>query len=155
MLSSIIFSALTFFFPLGVVLPTLAWLVSKRFPNSWIRYLNFPVVLAGTNGIPPANAVNYVTWGLVGFIFQYVIRRRHFSWWTKYNYVLSAALDSGVAIGVILIFFCLQYPLNGTIGQNNIQIWWGNTVFTKTADALGTPLKMLSNGQDRFGQVLL
>jgi len=35
--------------------------------------------------IPPASAVNYVPWGFVGFIFQYVIRRRHISWWTKYN----------------------------------------------------------------------
>jgi hypothetical protein len=89
----------------------------------------------------------------------------------KYNYVLSAALDSGVAIGVVLIFFCLQYPKNGTIGSDNVQVWWGNTYvvvsparglvllfyltcgllfysvpFT-TADALGTPLLSVSDGQ--------
>ena len=76
--------------------------------------------------IPPATAANYVPWAIVGFIFQYVIRRRHFSWWTKYNYVLSAALDSGVAIAAVLIFFCLQYPKNGTIGADNLMTWWGN-----------------------------
>jgi len=76
--------------------------------------------------IPPASAVNYVPWGIVGFIFQYVIRRRHFSWWAKYNYVLSAALDSGVAIAAVVIFFTLQYPKNGEIGATNIQAWWGN-----------------------------
>jgi len=92
---------------------------------NWLS--SFPVLFNGTGYIPPASAVNYVPWAIVGFLFQYVIRRRHFSWWTKYNYVLSAALDSGVAIGVVLIFFCLQYPKNGAIGLNTVQAWWGNT----------------------------
>jgi len=48
------------------------------------------------------------------------------SWWSKYNYVLSAGLDSGLAISALLIFFCLQYPRNGTIGENSILTWWGN-----------------------------
>jgi len=62
---------------------------------------------------------------MVGFIFQYLIRRRRFSFWAKYNCafalctvprvanadllgckdVLSAALDAGTAISVVLIFF--------------------------------------------------
>jgi len=46
---------------------------------------SFPVIFSGTGAIPPASAVNYVPWAIVGFIFQYFIRRRHFSWWTKYN----------------------------------------------------------------------
>jgi len=54
--------------------------------------------------------------------------------------VLSAALDSGLACSIVLVFFCLQYPRNGTVGENNVLQWWGNTVFLNTADALGTPL---------------
>lgn len=96
---------LSFFFLIGVVAPLLAWLISLKWPNSWIRYVNFPVIFSGTGLIPPASAVNYVPWAIVGFIFQYIIRRRHFSWWTKYNYVLSAAMDSGVALSIIVIFF--------------------------------------------------
>lgn len=46
-----------------------------------------------------------ISWVIVGFIFQFVIRRRHFAWWSKYNYVLSAAMDSGVALSVVFIFF--------------------------------------------------
>ncbi|KLO10273.1 OPT oligopeptide transporter [Schizopora paradoxa] len=115
-------------------------------PNTFLRYVNFPVIFSGTGAIPPATAVNYVPWTIVGFVFQYVIRRRHFSWWTKYNYVLSAALDSGVAISIILIFFCLEYPLNGQIGINTIQTWWGNTVFTKTGDWNSVTLKTVPAG---------
>ncbi|KIM53296.1 hypothetical protein SCLCIDRAFT_17961 [Scleroderma citrinum Foug A] len=135
-----IYHALVWFFLIGVLCPLGAWLVSLRWPHSYIRYINFPVIFSGTGFIPPASAVNYVPWGIVGFIFQYVIRRKHFSWWTKYNYVLSAALDSGLACSIVLLFFCLQYPRNGSIGQNNVLQWWGNTVFLNTADAQGAPL---------------
>jgi hypothetical protein len=76
-----------------------------QWPNTWIRYVNWPVIFSGTGLIPPASAVNYVPWAIIGFIFQYVIRRRHFSWWTKYNYVLSAAMDSGVAVSIVFVFF--------------------------------------------------
>ena len=72
--------------------------------------------------IPPATSINYVPWAIIGYVFQYLIRRRRFSWWAKYNCkfyfyyscfvesvlvldVLSAALDSGTALGVVLIFF--------------------------------------------------
>ncbi|KAJ2936791.1 hypothetical protein H1R20_g315, partial [Candolleomyces eurysporus] len=118
--------------------------------QSWM-FDNIPVILAGTGLIPPANAVNYVTWAITGFVFQYVIRRRRFAWWSKYNYVLSAALDSGVAISAIVIFFCLQYPRNGTIGLETVQAWWGNTVFLNTADSHGTPLRKLGEGEAIFG----
>ncbi|CAK5269213.1 unnamed protein product [Mycena citricolor] len=145
-----IYYALTFFFLIGFLCPLIAWLCTLRWPNSWLRYLNFPVIFSGTGLIPPANSNNYVPWAIVGFLFQYVIRRRHFSWWTKYNYVLSAALDSGVAVSAVLIFFILQYPRNGTIGQSTIQQWWGNTVWLNTADGEKTPMISLAPGE-RFG----
>jgi len=138
---------LTFFFLIGAAVPFIPWLLTNKYPNSFWKYVNFPVIFNGTGLIPPATAINYVPWAIVGFIFQYVIRRKHFQWWTKYNYVLSAALDSGVAISIILIFFCLQYPRNGEIGIDTIQAWWGNTVYTNTADYAGTPLKVLADGE--------
>ena len=64
--------------------------------------------------------------------------------------VLSAALDSGVAISAILIFFCLQYPRNNTIGADTIQTWWGNTVSFNNADGAAAPLRVLAPG-DAFG----
>jgi hypothetical protein len=39
----------------------------------------------------------------------------------KYNYVLSAAFSSGIALSAVIMFFALQYT--------NISIeWWGNEV---------------------------
>ncbi|KAI5123303.1 hypothetical protein M0805_009324 [Coniferiporia weirii] len=142
-----LYYGLLFFFVVGTVAPIFSYFMTKKYPNSFFKYINFPVIFTGTGYIPPATAVNYVPWAIVGFIFQYVIRRRHFSWWTKYNYVLSAAMDSSVAIALILIFFCLQYPKNGTIGATTIQTWWGNTVFTKTGDWNSVTLKTVPAGQ--------
>jgi OPT family small oligopeptide transporter len=142
------YHGLLFFFLVGFLAPVGAWLVSLKWPNSWIRYVNFPVIFTGTGNLPPATSINYVPWAIVGFIFQYLVRRRHFSWWTKYNYVLSAAMDSGVAIGTVVIFFCLQFPKNGLIGPE-IQNWWGNTVFLNTADGQG--LSLLTPPPGGFG----
>ena len=61
--------------------------------------------------------------------------------------ILSAALDASYSIGMVFIFFTLQYPQNGNIGLNTIQTWWGNTVYTKTADYQGVPYKTLTEGQ--------
>ncbi len=38
-----------------------------------------------------------------------------------------------MAVGAIVIFFCLQYPNNGGI---NLE-WWGNTVYQRTLDGEG------------------
>ena len=53
--------------------------------------------------------------------------------------ILSAALDGGVAVSSLLIYFILQYPKKGTIGLDTIQTWWGNTVYANTLDAKGVP----------------
>jgi len=142
-----IYYALTFFFLVGAACPIILWLITRRYPNSILSYLNFPLIFSGVSQIPPATAVNYVPWAIIGFLFQYVVRRKHFSYWAKYNYVLSAALDAGTAVGVILVFFCLQYPLNDTIGQNSIRAWWGNQVFRRTLDWKNVALKTLPQGE--------
>jgi len=141
-----IYYGLSFFFLIGAACPIGLWLLTRRYPNTILNYLNFPLIFSGVGQIPPATAVNYVPWAIIGFIFQYVVRRKHFSYWAKYNYVLSAALDAGTAVGLILIFFCLQYPLNGSIGQNTVQKWWGNSVFMNNLDWKNTAVLKLPPG---------
>ncbi|KAJ3729965.1 small oligopeptide transporter, partial [Lentinula guzmanii] len=149
---------LMFCFIIGAACPAILWVLTKRFPRSKLGYVKLAsrVIFGGPAYVPPANGVNYLTWALVGFIFQHLVRRRRFLWWAKYNYVLSAALDGGTAVGLILIYFwrvsILQYPLNGTIGINTVQQWWGNTVYTRTLDWKSPPLKVLAPGET-FGFV--
>ena len=72
-----------------------------------------------------------------------------FSGWVALD-VLSAGLDVGYVFGVLVVFFTLQYPKNGTIGLDSIQKWWGNTVYVRTADYAGVAFKSLSKGE-KFG----
>ncbi|KAJ7882035.1 hypothetical protein B0H14DRAFT_3433691 [Mycena olivaceomarginata] len=106
-----IYCALTFFFPIPL-----------KWPNSWLCYLNFPVIFSSTGLIPPANSNNYVPWAIVYdcaypfFPLSYAILTL-----APLADVLSTALDWGVAVSAVLIFFILQYPMNGNIGNNTIQ----------------------------------
>lgn len=122
------------FFLLGAILPIPCYFLARRFPRSFWRYINMPLIFSATAVMPPASGINYSSWIMVGFIFQYLVRRYRFRWWMRYNYVLSAALDSGVIIGGLLVFFTLVLPKGG-ITLN----WWGNTVWQKTFDAMGMP----------------
>ncbi|KAF8146844.1 OPT oligopeptide transporter [Mycena galopus ATCC 62051] len=127
---------------IGAILPLPFWFWQRRYPNSWIKYISTPVILNGVSAIPPATGINYSSWFAVGALFQYFIRKKHFVWWSKFNYVTSAALDSGTVISLMVIFFTLQFPKHGKIAVN----WWGNDVFTKTADYNRLPWKTVPAG---------
>ncbi|KAJ3574619.1 hypothetical protein NP233_g1653 [Leucocoprinus birnbaumii] len=136
------YNPIMYFFLVGALLPIPFYILARRFPLSIWRYVNIPIFFAGLGAIPPASGINYMSWVLVGFLFNYVIRKFRFRWWMRYNYILSAALDSGVAISMIVIFFCLQFPKGGI----NLD-WWGNTVAYNNADANGIPFKPIPSGQ--------
>ena len=88
----------------------------------------------------PATGVNYASFAIVGFVFNYLIKKKWRSWWTQYNYVLSAGLDSGVAIATVLIFLCVTYP-GGKLE------WWGNTVWKNTRDYKYSGYYTLAEGE--------
>ncbi|OSD05888.1 OPT oligopeptide transporter [Trametes coccinea BRFM310] len=121
-------------FLIGALLPIPFYFLARRYPTSFYRYVNIPVMCAGLAQLPPATGINYSAFLTVGAFFQWFIRRYHFRWWLRFNYILSAGLDIGVSVGIVLVFFCLQYPKGG-INLN----WWGNTVWQNTFDAMGMP----------------
>lgn len=116
------YSGLLWMFLIGAVLPIPFYLLARRYPLSFWRYVNIPVFFAGLAAMPPASGINYISWVLTGFIFNYCVRRWRFRWWMRNNYILSAALDSGAAIGMIVVFFALGIAKGGI----NFE-WWGNT----------------------------
>ncbi|KAK6162222.1 hypothetical protein DH2020_002063 [Rehmannia glutinosa] len=106
--------------PGGAVAPVLVWLATKAFPNQeWIRLINMPVLIGACGMMPPATAVNYTTWIIVGFLSGYVVYRYRPDLWQRHNYVLSGALDAGLAFMGVVLYLCL--------GLENKSIdWWGN-----------------------------
>ncbi|CAN4092287.1 unnamed protein product [Withania somnifera] len=114
------YSALNWFFLGGMLGPVVVWLLHKSFPKqTWIPLINLPVLLGATAMMPPATALNYNSWILVGTIFNFFVFRYRKKWWQRYNYILSAALDAGVAFMAVLLYF--------SVGVENRSInWWGN-----------------------------
>ncbi|KAJ7055027.1 OPT oligopeptide transporter [Mycena amicta] len=136
-----LYNPLLYAFLVGALLPFPFYFLARRYPLSYWRYVNMPVFFGGVGAIPAASAYNYAAWGLTGFIFNFVIRRRNFRWWMRYNYVLSAALDAGVALCLVVMFFAVQYPKGGISLD-----WWGNNVWINTNDAMGVPLLVSETG---------
>ncbi|KAL1559992.1 Oligopeptide transporter 3 [Salvia divinorum] len=111
---------LVWLFLVGAVLPVPVWMLSKMFPhNKWIPLINIPVISYGFAGMPPATPTNIASWILTGTIFNYFVFKYRRTWWQRYNYVLSAALDAGTAFMGVLLFFALQN------GGKNVK-WWGS-----------------------------
>lgn len=124
------YSALLYFFILGAALPIPVYLLRRRYPNSFWRHVHIPLFLGGLNYIPPASGTNYGSWAIVGLIFGFLIRRRAWAWWHKYNFVLSSALDCSVSIAGVVIFFAIFYS-----GASSHFDWWGTQVHKVSLDS--------------------
>ncbi|XP_078162562.1 oligopeptide transporter 4-like [Carex rostrata] len=113
------YGALNWFFLGGAIGPVIVWLLHRAFPSqSWIPLINLPVLIGATASMPPATSLNYNMWVAVGTVFNFFVFRYRKRWWERYNYILSAALDAGVAFMGVAIYFCLS--------MENIQLdWWG------------------------------
>jgi OPT family small oligopeptide transporter len=135
------YSPLLWFFLLGAVAPIPFYILARKYPYSIFRYANMPLLFNAGEAIPPASGINYSSFVLVGFISQWFMRRFHLRWWMRYNYILAAALDSGVAIGLVVVFFTVQFPKGGFSVK-----WWGNGFWQTTADAMGIPFRVAING---------
>lgn len=112
---------INWFFLGGAVAPLLVWLAHKAFPSKkWIRLIHMPVLLGSTAMMPPASAVNFTSWIILGFLSGFVVFRYKPGVWKRYNYILSGGLDAGTAFMTVLLFIALGLQ---NIGLN----WWGNS----------------------------
>lgn len=87
-------------------------------------------MLFGSLGwIPPATGLNFSVWAVVCYLFNHLVKRRAPRWWAKYTMTLSAALDSGLAVGIVVVFFGFVYP-----GWAAGLRWWGTEVYKRGCD---------------------
>ncbi|RUP44421.1 OPT oligopeptide transporter protein-domain-containing protein [Jimgerdemannia flammicorona] len=115
-----LYAPVSWFFLIGAILPIPFYFMAKRYPNTWVQYIHIPVMLGATGTMPPAFPINFTMWFALGFIFMFYIRKYYHQWWYRYNYVFSAAMDSGVAISGLMIFCVTSADIN--------VVWWGNPV---------------------------
>ncbi|KAJ5851287.1 uncharacterized protein N7529_010672 [Penicillium soppii] len=140
------YSALLYFFIIGAVLPIPVHLLSRRYPNSLWKKIHIPLFIGGLNYLPPATGMNYGSWAVVGLTFGWLIRKRLHGWWSKYNFVLSSAMDSSVGIAGVVIFLTIYFT-----GASEHFSWWGTEVYKNTCDWKGCPNLSLPKG-GKFGE---
>lgn len=99
-------------------------------PMSLFAWFDPAVFWAGALQWTGGNNLSYATNALyLSFIFMYYIKRNYLPWWEKYNYLLEAGFDVGVAISGIIQTFALDF--GSTSANLN---WWGNMVSTTGVD---------------------
>ncbi|KAL9659896.1 hypothetical protein QQ045_024706 [Rhodiola kirilowii] len=115
-----VYPGLNWFFLIGFLAPVPIYILSRIYPEKkWIPLLNMPIIIGGASSMPQARSANYIMWIAVGMFFNIYVYRKHKAWWVRNNYVLSAALDAGLAfMGVALYFTLGLYDISGPE-------WWG------------------------------
>ncbi|KAL1407975.1 oligopeptide transporter 6 [Vanrija albida] len=99
-------------------------------PIAMLHWFDPPVFWSGALHWTNGSNLSYATNGLyISFIFMYYIKRRYSAWWEKYNYILEAGLDVGVAVSGIIMTLVFSFAVR------NVSInWWGNRVATAGVD---------------------
>ncbi|ORY65133.1 OPT oligopeptide transporter [Pseudomassariella vexata] len=135
------YGALLLGFPLGVITTVLFFLLAKLFPrNRHLRQVH-PVALwyGGLNWAPysfsylwPSVPIAWLSW--------IYVKSRYLAFWSKYNFVLSAAFSAGVAIAAIVMFF--------TVSWLGLEInWWGNEQPSRGCEGKPCTMLNLSKGE--------
>lgn len=135
-----LYHPLSYGFIVGALLPIPVYFLTKRYPNSFLKYVHVPLFIGGGIFWSPLN-YSYV-WPavVIGFAMNYIIKNRWSLWWQKYAYVLTASFSSATGLSAIIVFFAVQYKIVDFS-------WWGNTVSYAGCDGKGCPLKKLGFGE--------
>ncbi|KAK9453083.1 OPT oligopeptide transporter protein-domain-containing protein [Dipodascopsis uninucleata] len=140
-----LYPKLKYSFLIGVLVVPPFFLMTRFFPK--LMKHAHPILLAnGAATWGQTYNLSYFTTGLyASLLFMWYLKSRYLPWWSKYNYVLTAAFSSGIALSAVVVYFAFDYK------AVNLK-WWGNTVSRAGVDGAksGTILPIPKEG---FGLV--
>lgn len=131
-------------FPIGIVLTVVLYFLLKRFPKNRLLRQFHPVAFwyGGINWAPysfsyamPSIPISILSW--------IYVRKRYLAFWSKYNFVLSAAFSAGIAISGLLMLFSVQW-----VGAE--VNWWGNTQPYVGCEGSACTIAKLAKGERFF-----
>ncbi|KAL4905496.1 hypothetical protein BDW74DRAFT_167723 [Aspergillus multicolor] len=104
------YTALLAAFPVGLAVPIIHYYSTRHLPRThFLTKIHPVVILSGGHAWSPYNLGYMWPAVLPGWISWTYLRKRYLGFWSKYNYVLSAAFSSGIAIAAVVIFFAVSY----------------------------------------------
>ncbi|CAG8548424.1 1666_t:CDS:10 [Cetraspora pellucida] len=122
-----IYSILLWGFLIGGFLPIPFYLLHLKFPKAKFNLVNMPLIILCLSSFAASYSNFLITGFIASFISQFYLLRYKKEWWMKYNYIMSAAFDSGAQIMAIVSFICLS-----GIVRVQFPIWWGNDPTTQS-----------------------
>ncbi|TPX42766.1 hypothetical protein SeLEV6574_g05422 [Synchytrium endobioticum] len=135
------YRSIYWFFLVGAVTPIPFALLHYKYPKAGFDLIHWPIIFQSTVFIAQNGGNTITTAFIVSLVFMWYIRKYHSRWFYKYNYTLSAALDSGSFLTNFLIYllFTLPKTINGqglfvNWALNPNQQFWKSTEYCATAD---------------------
>lgn len=131
-----IYTVLLSAFPVGFALPIVFYFFQRKLPRThWAAKIHPVMLMQGGSYWSPYNLAYMWPAVIPGWFSMVFLRQRYLAFWSKYNYVCSAAFQAGIAIAAVIIFFAVSYP-GVTID------WWGNNASSGCEAKACTLLKL-------------
>ncbi|KAI9442368.1 OPT oligopeptide transporter [Lactarius indigo] len=93
---------------IGLFVPVPFWLVHRFYPKLRADYLYTPVIAYYMGWLCVGINSSYTSYYAIALFSQWYLRTRYPRWFTKYNYILGAALDGGTQVMVFILSFAVQ-----------------------------------------------
>ena len=130
-------------FPVGFCLPIIFYFAKKYFTKqTWLRQIHpIPLIYGGIYWAPYNLTYQWPALPISVFSMLY-LKKRFLAFWSRYNYTVSAAFSTAIALSAVVIFFAVQ------LTDQEIS-WWGNEVIYEGCE--GTACKNLPIPAGGFG----
>ncbi|KAI0784380.1 OPT oligopeptide transporter [Abortiporus biennis] len=120
---------------IGVFLPFPFYFAHRLWPKVGFNNINTSIIMQYSCFLSVGINTSVNPSMVIGIFSQWWVRTRYPRWFTKYNYIVAAALDGGTQV----ISFILNFAVFGASGTaHNFPQWWGND-FNLSADRCVAP----------------
>lgn len=91
----------------GLGFPIPFWLLHKKYPKFGFNYVFTPILVAELGYLSVGINSSIFTSFALAIFSQYYLRRYRATWFRKYNFLLSAALDGGTSVMIFVYTFAV------------------------------------------------
>ncbi|KAK7016289.1 OPT superfamily oligopeptide transporter [Favolaschia claudopus] len=106
----------------GLFVPVPFWVAYRFWPKLRTDYLYTPVICYYIGWLCVGINSSIFAYFSIAYLSQWWLRTRYPRWFTKYNYIIAAALDGGTQVMVFILSFAVQ----GAAGTSHLfPQWWG------------------------------
>ncbi|ORY51538.1 OPT superfamily oligopeptide transporter [Rhizoclosmatium globosum] len=91
-------------FAVGLILPIIPWALHFVYPGSYWHLVSIPLIFAFPT-LAGGTRSDLISPLIIAIVVNYFIRRFKKAWWKRYAYTMSAGLDVGAAITLLVVFY--------------------------------------------------